>query len=103
MVHGVQMPRVRFSADLAYCENDISDCDPPPIRSLRAPTYSFNHPTVQRIKLGAVKSDLFNPCMSSWKRYDMDTVSSKPPEEHSQNTTTLCLGLFPPFPSSISF
>ena len=71
-------------------------CDPcegpEPLRSLRAPTYSFNHPTVQRIKLGAVKSDLFHPCLPSWKRYEMDTVSGKPPEEHSQNSTTICLG-----------
>jgi len=66
--------------------------DEEPLRSLHAPTYSFNHPSVQRIRLGEVKTQLFHPCLPSWKRYEMDTVTGKPPEEHSQSTTTLCIG-----------
>ena len=78
------------------CNADFCEDDSEPMRSLRAPLYSFNHPTVQRIKLGAVKTSIFNPCLASLKRYDMDNVTGKPPEEHRQNTTTLCLGQFPP-------
>jgi len=75
------------------CEpDDLVPCGPKPFRSLYAPMYSFNHPAVQRVKLGAVKTQLFNPCVPSWKRYEMDTVCGKPPEEHSQSTSTLCLG-----------
>ena len=71
-------------------------CDPEPFRSLHAPLYSFCHPTVQRIKLAAVKTALYNPCLASLKRYDMDNVSGKLPEEQSQNTTTLCRGQLSP-------
>ena len=81
-----------------YCGFDV--CGREPFRSLYAPTYSFNHPTVQRLKLGAVKTELFNPGLASLKRYDMDNVSGKPPEEHGQNTTTLCLGSFYYLPHS---
>ena len=72
------------------CQCDA--CGPEPFRSMHAPLYSFNHPTVQRIKLGAVKTALYNPCLASLRRYEMDTFCGKLPEEHSQNTTTLCRG-----------
>jgi len=76
------------------CPPDVCECGPPPVRSKHAPLYSFNHPTVQRIKLPAVKTELYNPGLASLRRYDMDNVTGKPPEEHSQITTTLCLGEF---------
>jgi len=88
------LPAPPLHAPCLGCETlEVCACAPKPFRSLYAPTYSFCHPSVQRAKLAAVKTDLFNPGLASLKRYDMDNVAGKFSEEHSQNTSTLCAGL----------
>lgn len=62
---------------------------------LYLPFYSYHHPSVQRIKLCAVKTQLYNPCLPTLRRMEVDTVCQKMPEEHCQTTTTCGQGKIP--------
>lgn len=78
---------------LAGCVTDPCRCGAyNPFAPKFLPSYSFHHPVVQRIKLGAVKTGIFHPALPTLRRYEMDNIMQKLPEEHSQQTTTCCLG-----------
>ncbi|ELU02034.1 hypothetical protein CAPTEDRAFT_167084 [Capitella teleta] len=64
---------------------------PPPSRRLvplDIPSYVYNYPSNQRVRLAAVKSGLFHPNLPSFRRMDMDTARHRLPEEHCRTSTS---------------
>lgn len=46
-----------------------------------------------KIHLAGVKSDLYNPVLSSFRRYDIENVQGKLSDEHSRSTLPSELGI----------
>ena len=70
---------------------------------MHIPSYSYHYPSMQRVKLAAVKEGLYHPCLPTFRRMDMDTAAHRLPDEHCRTTTSATPGnkLFDP--SLISF
>ena len=73
---------------------DLPQTCPPIIGPEYQPVYNYHHPAVQRVKLCSVKTQLYNPCLPTLQRIDMDNALSKLSDEHSQHSTTCCPGKY---------
>ena len=58
------------------------------------PSYTYQYPSRQAVKLAAVKSGLFHPRLPTFRRMDMDTAAHKLPDEHCRTTTSCGPGKF---------
>jgi len=56
------------------------------------PSYLYDHPSINTFTVSTVKEGMFRPCMPRFRRFDMDDVIHKLPDEHSRVMTTCTRG-----------